>query len=148
MKLGTLLLGIIAFFAIRYALREGVRSVVTSATTDHAAKCLVMLGHTTSFQDGSTFIVGSFKNNCDRRFSHVTVAFMLDRSSGTSVTQMWSPLRSSTAPNRAPQTALDLPAAPIFAYSRDIQPGETRKFKSAMPISENSTFRFDRISGY
>jgi hypothetical protein len=37
---------------------------------------------------------------------------------------------------------------PIFAYSRDIQPGETRKFKSAFPISENSTFRFDRISGY
>ena len=84
MKLRTLVLGIIAFVAIRYALREGIRSVVTSATTDHAAKCLVILGHTTSVQDGFTFIVGSFKNNCDRRFSHVTVAFMLDRSSGTS----------------------------------------------------------------
>ena len=147
MKLRTLVLGIIAFLAIRYALREGVRSVLTSATTDHAAKCLVMHGYTTSFQDGSTFIVGSFKNNCDRKFSHVTVAFMLDRS-GTSVIQMWSPLRSGTAPKRAPQTALDLPPVPIFAYSSDIQPGETRKFKSAFPISEDSTFRFDRISGY
>ena len=50
MKLRTLVLGIIAFLAIRYAFREGVRSVLTSATTDHAAKCLVMHGYTTSFQ--------------------------------------------------------------------------------------------------
>src|SRR5262245_23344400 len=146
MTIRTLLLAIVALIAIRYALREGLRSLVTSVTTDYAAKCLTMVGHTNSVQDGSTFITGSFKNSCDRKFSHVTVAFILDSSPRIDVTQLWSPARSGAAANREPETA-NLPKAPILAYSSDVQPGETRHFKSAMSIPENSIYHFDKISG-
>src|SRR5262249_26959139 len=147
MKLpATLILAIIAFLAVRYAMREGIRAVVKEATTDHAANCLVLRGHTTSFQDGHTYITGSFTNNCDRKFSNVTVAFMLDRS-GVS-TAIFSPaFGSSLTRNPPPKPALDLPPAPIFAYSRDVRPGETRQFKTQHSISEDATFRFDKNSG-
>jgi hypothetical protein len=148
MTIRTLVLAIVALLAIRYVLREGLRSLVTSVTTDYAAKCLTMVGHTTSAQDGSTFITGSFKNGCDRKFSHVTVAFILDSSPRIDVTQLWSPARSRTPTNREPETTLNLPKAPILAYSSDVQPGETRKFRSAMSIPENSIYHFDKISGY
>ena len=143
-----LILAIAALLVLRYVLSQGIRRIVTTATTDYSAKCLTMLGHTTSVQDGSTYIIGTFKNNCDRKFSHVTVAFMLDWSPPPDFSQMWSPSRPGASRNRAPQAPLDLPPVPIFAYSRDIQPHETRQFKSAHPISENATFHFDRITGY
>jgi hypothetical protein len=41
-----------------------------------------------------------------------------------------------------------LPEAVVMAYTRDVQPGETRKFKSSTHIQKNSIFRFDRISGF
>src|SRR5262245_24147872 len=146
MKLpATLILSIIAFLAIRYAMREGVRAVVKEVMTDHAANCLAMLGHTTSLQDGHTYITGSFRNNCDRKFSNVTVAFMLDRSPASTVIFLPG---SGLDRNPPPKPALDLPPAPIFAYSRDVGPGETRKFKTQYSISEDATFRFDKISGY
>src|SRR5262245_48921792 len=148
MTIRTLVLAIVALIAIRYALREGLRSLVTSVTTDYAAECLTIVGHTTSVQDGSTFITGSFKNSCDKKFSHVTVAFILDSSPRIDVTHLWSPARSGAAPNREPETALNLPKAPILAYSSDVRPGETRQFKSAMSIPENSIYHFDKISGY
>jgi hypothetical protein len=55
----------------------------------------------------------------------VTVLFKLDRRSG-----------------------VELPDAVAYAYSRDVKPGETRQFKSAVPVSKNGTFRFDGMNAY
>jgi hypothetical protein len=142
----TLILAAAALLAVRYVLSRAVKHVVTTVTTDYAAKCLAVLGQTTRVEDGNTFIVGSFKNDCDRKFSHVTVAFALDRSS-TAAKPLFTPYGREAPPER-PQAALDLPQAPIFAYSRDVAPGETREFKSAYSIPENAVFRFESISGF
>ena len=90
-------------------------------------RCLEMLGKTTSEEEGLTYITGSLKNNCSRKFSLVTVVFKFDRTPGP--TQ-------------------NLPEAIAYAYSSDVAPGETRQFKSALPISNNSTFRLDGINAY
>jgi hypothetical protein len=140
----AIILGIAALFAVRYVLSKAVRHVVTTATTDYAANCLSVIGHTTRVQDGVTYIVGTFKNGCDRRFSQVTLKFQIDPSSRTA----WTPFASGVKDDRAPRAALDLPSAPIFAYRRDVQPGETREFKSAYRIPENAIYRFERVSGF
>jgi hypothetical protein len=43
---------------------------------------------------------------------------------------------------------MELPETVILAYARDVQPGETRKFKSSTHIHKNAVFRFERISGF
>ena len=121
------ILGIAVIIGGIYAVRTGFRSVITEVTTDHASKCLSLAGHTAVTEDGHTYIEGSIRNNCDRKFGSVTVTFLLDRPRG--------PLE-------------DLPKAAIYAYIRDVAARETKKFKSAFPISSDSIYRFDAISGF
>jgi len=124
MKAGILTL--VSFLALGYVTRPLFRSFITSATSDHAAACLVLLGSTTTEEDGNTYIIGTVPNNCERKFGNVTVTFKLDRQPG-------------------PMENLD---APVSAYARDVGPDQTKQFKTAVPISKNSTYRFDAISAY
>jgi len=124
MKAGILTL--VFLFALGYVTRHLFRSFITSATSDHAAACLEMLGSTTTEEDGNTYIIGTVRNNCERKFGNVTVTFKLDRQPG-------------------PMENLD---APVSAYARDVGPDQTKQFKTAVPISKNSTYRFDAISAY
>jgi hypothetical protein len=125
MKAGILTL--VSLLALGYITRPLFRSFITSATSDHAAACLEMLGNTTTEENGITYIVGTVRNNCERKFGYVTVTFKLDRQPGP---------------------AENLPDAPVSAYSRDVGPGQTKEFKTVVPISKNSTYRFDAISAY
>lgn len=148
--LGVIVLGLVALLGVRYAIQDGFRRVVTSATSDQAAACLSLSGSTTAVEDGYTDIVGTIKNNCDRKFSQVTVSFKLDRSSsGLAAAEVTTALHPAATPDRSPRRpAMELPEAVILAYARDVQPGETRKFKSSTHIHKNAVFRFDRISGF
>jgi len=92
-----------------------------------APACLEVLGSTTSEEDGVTYIVGSLRNTCDTKFSLVTVLFKLDRVSG--------PMEGMSGGS-------------IYAYSRDVVPGEVRQFKSAIPVSKDSSYRPDGINAY
>jgi hypothetical protein len=84
MKLfGAVVLGVIVLLGVRYAIQEGFRSALTSITSDQAA-CLSLSGSTTAVENGNTDIIGTIKNDCDRKFSQVTVSFKLDRSSSDS----------------------------------------------------------------
>ena len=155
MKLIAIILGLVALVAARYALHTGFRSLVISATTDKAATCLAMLGNTTREQEGLTYIVGSIKNNCDQKFGHVTVAFKIDRPSGSTVglpeaiDPYGSRVQSGQTQKFKPSgSTIDLPEALVLAYSSDVKPGETRNFKTAMHISANSTYRFDGIKAF
>ena len=155
MKFVAYILGLlIAFVAVRYAMREAFRSLVTSVTTDKAATCLVMLGNTTREEEKFTYIVGSIKNNCDQKFGQVTIAFKLDRSSGSTlslpeaINPYGSRVQSGQTQKFKPGSTIDLPEALVFAYSRDVKPFETRNFKTAMHVSANSTYRFDGIKAF
>jgi len=148
--LGTVALGVVALLGVRYAIQQAFSSVVTAVTTDQAAACLSLSGSTTAVENGNTDIIGTIKNDCNRKFSQVTVSFKIDSSSsGFAAAEISSPLHPGTTPERSPRRpAMELPEAVILAYARDVQPGETRKFKSSTHIHKNAIFRFDRISGF
>ncbi len=118
---------VVSLLALGYFTRPLFRSFITSATSDKAAACLEMLGNTTTEENGITYIIGSVRNHCDRRFGSVTVTFKLDRTPGP--TQ-------------------DMPESTVSAYSRDVEPGRTAQFKTAVPVAKDSTYRFDAITAY
>jgi hypothetical protein len=78
------------------------------------------------------------------------VSFKLDRcSSAYASAEISTALHPGAAPDRSPRRpAMELPEAVVLAYARDVQPGETRKFKSSSHIHKNAIFRFDGISGF
>ena len=118
--------GYIAILVLGCAL-IGCQAYLSSRATGKAPACLALVGNTTREEEGLTYIVGSVKNSCDSEFSHVTVVFKLDRERG--------PTES-------------LPEGIAYAYSRDVKPGETREFKTAMPVSKNSVYHFGEINAY
>src|SRR5215468_2245375 len=100
---------------------------VVSNSTGKAPVCIEMLGSTSSDEEGITAIVGNIRNNCDRRFGHVTVLFKLERPAG--------PLK-------------DMPEPSAYAYVSDLEPGETRPFKTAIPLSKDVMYLFEGINAY
>jgi hypothetical protein len=126
-KIFSGLLALAALVAMGYASQRWLRNHLSTTATGKAPSCLEIAGNTTSEDEGRTYIVGTIRNNCHRKFSKVTVLFQLDRPAG--------PFG-------------DLPEAVAYAYSRDIHPGEVREFKTALPISRGSTYRFDGINAY
>lgn len=126
MRVPTGILVLIAILGV-YAARGLFRNYLISMTSAKAPGCVELLDRTTRDEEGLTFIIGSIQNNCDRKVSNVTVVFKLDRTPGLGES---------------------LPEGIVYAYIRDVKPGEIRPFKSALPISRTSTFRFDRISAY
>jgi len=121
------ILGLIAVLAIGYYIRGVVWNRVVSGVTENNSDCLAVLGSTTTEVDGGNYIVGNVQNNCDRSFSNVTVTFKLDRTQGVS---------ESFSEGGA------------YAYVRDVKAGESREFKSALPVAKNATFRFDGINAF
>jgi hypothetical protein len=128
MKIIAGILGIVALLALRSAFQDGFQAVVTSAVSDKSATCLALLGSTTSLEDGATYIIGNIKNKCDRKFGDVTITFKLDR------------------PSSGPMAHMSEGIA--YAYARDVEPGETRRFKTAVTVSSNATFHFDKITAF
>ena len=120
-------LGLIAILALGYVSTRWFRNRLVSMTASNPSRCIEVLGSTTSEVDGRTYIVGSIKNNCQRSFGHVTIFFKLERTTG--------PIDG-------------LPAGVAYASDRDVKPGETRDFKSTLPISKDSLFRVDGINAF
>jgi hypothetical protein len=127
MKIPAAILALIAILAAGYVARGWFRSYIVSMTTDKAPACLEVLGHTTSEEEGRTYIIGSIRNHCQRSFGHVTILFKL---------------------NRAPGASDGLPEGVAYAYGNDVKGGEVRKFKTALPVSRNAIYRFDGINAY
>lgn len=124
MKAGILTL--LCLVGLGFITRPLFRTFILSAASDKLS-CLEVLGNTTTEDNGTTYIIGSVRNNCDRKFSSVTISFKLDRTPGPMET---------------------MPEASAYAYARDVTPGQTVQFKSAIPVSKNATYRFDRVTGY
>jgi hypothetical protein len=127
MKLPAGILVLIAIGVVIYGLNRWLPRYISARATGKGPGCLVMLGNTTRDEENLTYIIGSIKNNCDYRFDQVTVLFKLDR---------------------VPGPTENLPEAVAYAYVSGVKPGETREFKTALPVSKNSTYRFDGINAY
>lgn len=124
---GSTILALIAFAGASYWIRTSFRETMTSLASDKVSSCLALLGNTTSEENGRTYIVGSLRNNCDRSFHQVTVLFKFSRASGK------------------PDF---MPDAGAYAYAGDVKAGETRTFKSALPVSQDTSYRFDGFNAY
>jgi hypothetical protein len=125
MKAG--IIALVSLVILGYFTRPLFRNFIASATSDKAAACLEMIGNTTTEEDGHAYIIGSVRNNCDRTFGNVTVSFKLDRTAG--------PMEN-------------MPEARATGYVRDLAAGQTKSFRTVVPISKDSTYRFDTISAY
>lgn len=120
------IIGLIVIFGIGYAIRSVFQHTITTVTTGSSLDCLAVVGSTTTEDEGRTYIVGSIQNNCDRSFGNVTVLFKVDSGNG----------------------AFGSREGVAYAYGRNVKAGEVKQFKTAMPISKESTFRFDGVNAF
>lgn len=117
-------LGLAVLVVAGYFLRERLTRAMSTATAQTPSGCLEMVGSTTTEEEGATYITGSFKNNCGRDIGHVTVMFKLDQAPG----------------------AFGLSQA--YAYGNDVKADETREFKSALPVSKETVYRFEGFNAF
>jgi hypothetical protein len=117
---------VLAVLAGGYVFRNWIQHKLIASNTNQAA-CLELAGSTTTEENGQMYIVGSITSHCDTKYGYVHVGFKIER---------------SDSGENLPQGGM------VFAYGRDIQPGETWKFKTDMPIPRNSSYRLDGITAY
>ena len=119
-------IGLIVLVAAGIFIRQRLTSVMSTVTapTSQTSNCLEMVGSTTSEEEGTTYITGSFRNNCGREIGNVTVMFKLDQAPGT------------------------FGLSQAYAYSRNVKADETREFKSALPVSKDTVYRFDGFNAF
>jgi len=123
---GSGIILMIALIAGAWFIRSRFQTVMASATTD-SSKCIAVTGITTTEDESRSWIIGNVRNDCERRFSQVTVNFGAD------------PVAGPTG---------DLPATPAYAYIRNVEAGETRSFKTAFPIASGVTYRLSGINAF
>lgn len=128
MKVLAALVGVIAIFAIRATLQDTYNTVATAVVAgNQAASCVAMLGNTMrEDENGANYVVGSVRNDCDRRIGMVTVLFKIEGASSDSFGR----------------------GASAYAYVNGLKPHETREFKSAVPIGKNEFVHFDKINAF
>jgi hypothetical protein len=119
LKIVACALVVIALLTVRTVLRERFRDPSTSGDSSGPSGCIVMVSSTTREEARFLFVVGTIRNNCSYRVSHITVAFKGDSSD-----------------------------SPAYAHPDDLQPGETRTFRSSMPVPRDELYHFDKISAF
>ena len=124
-KIASLLFGLILMFAVRSFLRGRFEQAIKTVTSNGPASCLSLAGYSTRDEGRASYIAGSVKNSCDHKVDSVTVTFLVDSTMGS-----------------------DHREVPVSAYARDVGPGETKEFKSVIPISRNASYRFDKITAF
>jgi|SRR5215467_14605040 len=127
MKPSGWILGILGIVALRFFLQHQFRTVMTEVTSGGPASCLTMLGNTTRDENRSTYIVGRFRNDCNRKVSQVTVVFKVP-----------GPMDSK----------FNSRDAILYAYERDVAAGEVRNFKTMFQAGQKAVFRFDHFNAY
>jgi len=126
MKMMAMVAAVLAFLGFRLFVQHQLQATMTSATTN-AAGCLSMIGNTTREENGATYIVGSFKNDCARSVGQVTIIFKVDGAMDSNFNHRDSFFQ---------------------AYERDVAAGETRNFKTLFSMGKNATYRFDSFNAF
>ena len=122
-----IILGLTALGVLIYGLNAWFPKYIASKASGKAPACLEMLGSQMSDADAVNYIIGTLRNSCDSKISSATVLFKLERRAG--------PMQ-------------DMPEAVAYAYVRDLKSGETRQFKTALPVSRETSYRFDGINAW
>ncbi len=119
-------LGILAGIAVLIAIYVQYGRVIRAITSSgaKAPNCVEMVGNTTSEDGGVTTIIGTVRNNCERKYGYVQVVFKLERGGNS-----------------------DLPEGIVTASGRDLKPGDTWEFKT-FPVPRNVSYRLDEINAY
>src|SRR5262249_46376293 len=125
--------GVLAAVALLLVVREFVGAKLREMLQSAGApvNCIQFVGSTTSEENGVNYVVGSVRSSCDRTYSSVTISFLADRQN------------SASAPRNS-----ELSPAPFFAYVRNLKPGATEEFRSALPVSRSVSYRFEAISAF
>jgi len=120
-------LALVVISVAGYFTRPLFEGFILSVASNKAPACLEMLGSTTTEDSGITYIIGTVRNSCDRKFSSVTVSFKIDHQRGPTG---------------------EFPEYTASAYSRNVESGQIKEFRTSSPVSKNATYRFDAISAY
>jgi hypothetical protein len=112
------ILALLIVLGARQAIQDSYTDTMDAVTKGGPATCLEVRGSTTAEEGGRTYIIGNLRNNCNRAVGQATVVFSVDRG-GT-----------------------------MYAYVRDLKVGETRRFKTMFPISQNQTYHFESINAF
>ena len=105
-------------------------SRVTSAATQDQSSCLVLAGSTTTEENNQTHIIGTVRNDCDRRYFTVTVTFKVSHQ---------SPFANGTSDRM--QEML------VTAYGSNLPAGESMQFKT-QGFMNMSGYQLESISGF
>jgi hypothetical protein len=127
MKVSGVIVGVFIVLGLRLFLQHQYKTVITEATSGGPASCLTLLGSTTRDENRMTYIVGNFRNDCKRSVSQVTVVFRVP------------------GPADSKFNSRD---AVLYAYERNVAPGEVRQFKTMFQAGKNSVSRFDHFAAY
>ena len=125
----NLLGAIIAVILVGGGLRI-LYSRVTSAATQDQSSCLVLAGSTTTEENNRTYIMGTVRNDCDRRYFTVTVTFKVSHQ---------SPFANGANDNM--QDML------VTAYGSNLAAGESMQFKT-QGFTNMSGYQLESISGF
>jgi hypothetical protein len=106
-------------------------SRVTSAATQDNSSCLVLAGSTTSEENNRTFILGTVRNDCDRRFLAVTVSFKVSQR---------SPFAKAGDDDRMPDMY-------VTAHGTNLAAGESMQFKT-QSFMNMTGFQLESINGF
>jgi hypothetical protein len=119
------ILALLVVLGVRQAITDSYVDTVATVSSGGQKTCLEVLGTTTGEEDGKAYVIGNVRNNCSRAVGQTTVVFTVDPESGS---------RSS--------------GATLYAYVRDLKPGQTRRFKTMFPIPKNRTYHFEGINAF
>jgi hypothetical protein len=105
-------------------------SRVTSAATQDNSSCLVLAGSTTSEENSRTYIIGTVRNDCDRRFLAVTVSFKVSQ-------------RSPFANGGDDR----MPDMHVTAHGTNLASGESMQFKT-QSFMNMTGYQLESINGF
>jgi hypothetical protein len=119
-------IGVIVAVGGAYLLREHIFPAVMSRAARSDSDCVALVGYTTTEEDGHQYVTGSVRNDCGQFVNSVTVVFR----------------------ENPPGANPDWPQASAQAYIGRLKPGETKDFKSALPMPPDATISFDRLTAF
>jgi hypothetical protein len=137
----NLLGALLAFGLLAGGLRV-LYSRVTSAATQDNSTCLVLAGSTTTEENNQTYITGTVRNDCDRRFFTVTVTFKV------SLQQPSFAYGNSAYGSRSNTNSNDtLREMIISAHGTNLASGESMQFKT-QGFMNMAGYQLESINGF
>lgn len=115
---------------IAVVLLGGSLRILYSRVLGRGSSCLVLAGSTTTEENNRTYIMGTVRNDCDRRYFTVTVTFKVSH--------------QSPFANGASDSMQDML---VTAYGSNLPAGESMQFKT-QGFTNMSGYQLESINGF